>query len=434
MNVLVIGSGGREHALAWKIAQSPLVKKVYGAPGNPGIDRLDKGVCVNVATDDFELLSTYVEIEHIDLVVVGPEDPLAKGIADVLGERGVTVFGPSAAAARLEASKSFAKDFMERHGIPTAAYAVFDDASKALEYLHEIGVPVVIKADGLAAGKGVTVAHTLDEAEAAVRAAMLDGAYGKAGARVVIEECLVGEEASILAFCDGKTFKPLATSQDHKPAFDDDKGPNTGGMGAYSPAPVVSDAMMERICQEVLEPCVAGMAADGIPYKGILYAGLMITENGPKVIEFNVRFGDPETQAIMPRMSTDIVPLLLACCDGTLASHEVEYRDWPCVSVVMASGGYPGAYTKGKVISGIANAETIDGVTVFMAGVKQQGGDLLTSGGRVLNVTATAPTLAATLEKVYVAVERIRFEGAHYRTDIGKKAFRHLPETESHPS
>lgn len=429
MNVLVIGSGGREHALAWKIAQSPLVKKVYGAPGNPGIDLLEKGVCVNVATDDFDLLATYTEIEHIDLVVVGPEDPLAKGIVDELGKRGITVFGPSAAAAQLEASKSFAKDFMERHHIPTAACAVFDDAHRALAYLETTDVPIVIKADGLAAGKGVTVARTMAEAEAAVRAAMLDDAFGEAGARVVIEECLEGEEASILAFCDGKTFKPLATSQDHKPAFDDDKGPNTGGMGAYSPAPVVSDALMERICAEVLAPCVNGMAADGMPYKGILYAGLMITKDGPKVIEFNVRFGDPETQAIMPRMTTDIVPILVACCNGTLASHEVAYSDWPCVSVVMASGGYPGAYEKGKVITGIANAETLDGVTVFMAGVKQQGDDLLTSGGRVLNVTATAPTLTETIEKAYAAVERIHFDGAHYRTDIGRKAFRHLPST-----
>jgi len=426
MNVLIVGSGGREHALAWKIAQSPLVDKIFAAPGNPGIARLDKGVCVNVSTDDFDMLAAYTDIENIDLVVVGPEDPLAKGIADALEARGKAVFGPSAQAAQLEASKSFAKDFMARHDIPTAAYGVFDEAEAALAYLRRTGAPVVIKADGLAAGKGVTVAHTLDEAEAAVRAAMVEGAFGGAGKRVVIEECLVGEEASILAFCDGKTFKPLASSQDHKAAFDGDLGPNTGGMGAYSPAPVVTDAMMERISNEVLAPCVDGMARDGMPYKGILYAGLMITADGPKVIEFNVRFGDPETQVILPRMATDIVPVLQACCTGTLAKEDIRYSPWPCVTVVMASNGYPGAYEKGLRITGIEDAESIEGVTVFMAGVKEQGGELLTSGGRVLNVTATAPDLREAIDKAYAAVARIRFAGAHYRTDIGEKAFRHL--------
>ena len=425
MNVLIIGSGGREHALAWKIAQSPRVERVYGAPGNPGIDRLDKGICVNVAADDFDLLATYIDVQKISLVVVGPEDPLAKGITDELEKRGVAVFGPSAAAAQLEASKTFAKDFMARHNIPTAAYASFDALEEALDYLKTVGAPIVIKADGLAAGKGVTVAHTMEEAESAVRASMVDAAFGKAGSRIVIEECLVGEEASILAFCDGKTFKPLASSQDHKPVYDEDKGPNTGGMGAYSPAPVVSEEMMERISREVLSPCVQGMAAEGMPYKGILYAGLMITASGPKVIEFNVRFGDPETQAILPRMTTDIVPVLMACCTGDLESCDIEYSPWPCVTVVMASGGYPGAYAKGKRILGIDDAETLENIMVFMAGVKEQGGDLVTAGGRVLNVTATAPTLPATLEKVYAAVERITFEGAHYRNDIGQKAIKY---------
>jgi phosphoribosylamine---glycine ligase len=425
MNVLVIGSGGREHALAWKIAQSPLVEKVYGAPGNPGIDNLDKGICVSVAADDFDMLAAYIEAQNIGLTVVGPEDPLAKGIVDALSAQGMRVFGPTAAAAQLEASKSFAKDFMERHNIPTADYAVFDDAEEAIAYVRKAGAPVVVKADGLAAGKGVTVARDLAQAEAAIHAAMESRVFGDAGNRVVIEECLVGEEASILAFCDGATFVPLASSQDHKPAFDNDEGPNTGGMGAYSPAPVVTDALMEQINREILAPCVAGMAADGMPYTGILYAGLIITEAGPKVIEFNVRFGDPETQAIMPRMATDIVPIFLACCDGKLDQHTIEYSDWPCVTVVMASGGYPGAYKKGIPIEGIEAAETLDNVVVFQAGVKQERGDLFTAGGRVLNVTAMAPTLPETLEKVYEAVGRIHFDGAHYRTDIGKKALQH---------
>ncbi len=425
MNVLVIGSGGREHALAWKIAQSPLVEKVYGAPGNPGIDNLDKGICVSVAADDFDMLAAYIEAQNIGLTVVGPEDPLAKGIVDALSAQGMRVFGPSAAAAQLEASKSFAKDFMARHHIPTADYAVFDDAEEAIAYVRKTGAPVVVKADGLAAGKGVTVARDLAQAEAAIYAAMESRVFGDAGNRVVIEECLVGEEASILAFCDGATFVPLASSQDHKPAFDNDEGPNTGGMGAYSPAPVVTDAIMEQINREVLGPCVAGMAADGMPYTGILYAGLIITEAGPKVIEFNVRFGDPETQAIMPRMTTDIVPIFLACCDGKLDQHTIEYNEWPCVTVVMASGGYPGAYKKGIPIEGIESAETLDNVVVFQAGVKQERGDLFTAGGRVLNVTAMAPTLPETLEKVYEAVGRIHFDGAHYRTDIGKKALQH---------
>lgn len=425
MNVLVIGSGGREHALAWKIAQSPLVEKVYGAPGNPGIDNLEKGICVSVSADDFDMLAAYIEAQHIDLTVVGPEDPLAKGIVDALSAQGMRVFGPTAAAAQLEASKSFAKDFMARHTIPTAAYAVFESADEAIAYVHEKGAPIVVKADGLAAGKGVTVAQDVAQAETAIRAAMEDRVFGNAGNRVVIEECLIGEEASILAFCDGKTYVPLASSQDHKPALDGDKGPNTGGMGAYSPAPVVTDAIMEQINREILGPCIEGMAADGMPYTGILYAGLIITDAGPKVIEFNVRFGDPETQVILPRMTTDIVPVFLACCDGKLDQQKIEYSTNPCVTVVMASGGYPGSYKKGIAIEGLETAEALDEVVVFQAGVKQERGDLYTAGGRVLNVTAMASTLPQAIEKAYEAVSRIQFEGAHYRTDIGQKALRH---------
>lgn len=426
MNVLVIGSGGREHALAWKIAQSPLVDKVYGAPGNPGIERLEKGICVNVPSDNFEMLTAYVEAQNITLTVVGPEAPLAKGITDAFEAGGRCVFGPSMRAARLEASKSFAKDFMARHNIPTADYAIFEAADDAVAYTHEIGAPVVVKADGLAAGKGVIVARSLEQAEAAIRDIMERRVFGDAGDRVVIEECLVGEEASILAFCDGKVVRPMASSQDHKPALDNDEGPNTGGMGAYSPAPVVTDKIMEQITRDILEPCVRGMAAEGAPYKGILYAGLMITDKGPRVIEFNVRFGDPEIQAILPRMETDIVPVLMACCEGRLDQHALEYSDWPCVTVVMASGGYPGAYEKGKVIRGVDTAEALGNVVVFFAGVKEHRDDLVTAGGRVLNVTAAAPTLADAVEKAYGAVGRIHFEGAHYRTDIARKALLRL--------
>jgi len=426
MNVLVIGSGGREHALAWKIAQSPLVEKVYGAPGNPGIDRLEKGACINVGVNDFEALDTYIEAEGIDLTVVGPEVPLVHGIVDFLEERGKRVFGPSKKAAQLEGSKSFAKEFMARHGIPTAESRTFDDLQEALAYVRSQPAPIVIKADGLAAGKGVTVAVSQAEAEAAIYAAMAEGAFGEAGARVVVEEYLTGEEASILAFCDGRTVKPLASSQDHKPVGENDEGPNTGGMGAYSPAPVVTDALMEEIVRDVLVPTSAGMAKEGTPYKGILYAGLMITENGPKVIEYNVRFGDPETQAILPRMETDLVPALLACCNGTLDSCEIRYSPRPCVSVVMASEGYPGVYAKAKEITGVDEAEALEDVAVFAAGVKRKGDQLFSSGGRVLNVTALGNTQRAAMEKAYQAVSCIHFEGAFYRRDIGAKALKHL--------
>jgi len=426
MNVLVIGSGGREHALAWKIAQSPLVEKVYGAPGNPGIDRLEKGACINVGVNDFEALDTYIEAEGIDLTVVGPEVPLVHGIVDFLEERGKRVFGPSKKAAQLEGSKSFAKEFMARHGIPTAESRTFDDLQEALAYVRSQPAPIVIKADGLAAGKGVTVAVSQAEAEAAIYAAMAEGAFGEAGARVVVEEYLTGEEASILAFCDGRTVKPLASSQDHKPVGENDEGPNTGGMGAYSPAPVVTDALMEEIVWDVLVPTSAGMAKEGMPYKGILYAGLMITGNGPKVIEYNVRFGDPETQAILPRMETDLVPALLACCNGTLDSCEIRYSPRPCVSIVMASEGYPGVYAKAKEITGVDEAEALEDVAVFAAGVKRKGDQLFSSGGRVLNVTALGNTQRAAMEKAYQAVSCIHFEGAFYRRDIGAKALKHL--------
>ncbi len=424
MKVLVIGSGGREHALVWKIVQSPLVDKVYCAPGNPGIQALAE--CVAIGVNEMERLAAFAADTAVDLTVVGPEDPLANGIADLFSARGLAVFGPSAAAARLEGSKAFAKDAMGRYGIPTAEYAEFDQADEALDYVRAKGAPIVIKADGLAAGKGVTVARTVEEAEKAVREAMVERIFGGAGATVVIEECLVGEEASILAFSDGKTIVPMVPSQDHKPVFDGDEGPNTGGMGAYSPAPVVSPGLLAEIQRTVLEPCIRGMAKDGCPYRGVLYAGLMITEAGPKVIEFNVRFGDPETQVVLPRMRTDVVPVFQACCEGRLDSVPIEWDSGACVTVVMASGGYPKDYAKGKVIKGIAEAEAEAGVVVFHAGTRRDGGNLLTNGGRVLNVTAQDDTIASAIDKAYRAVKKIHFEGAHHRTDIGGKALGRL--------
>lgn len=426
MKVLVIGSGGREHALVWKIAQSPNVEKVFCAPGNPGI--ADHAECVDISVTDLNALAAFAEDNRIDLTVVGPEDPLARGISDLFAGRGLRVFGPSAAAARLEASKGFAKSFMIRHGIPTAEYGEFTDPDEAIAYVRSKGAPIVVKADGLAAGKGVTVARDVETAISAIREAMVGRAFGDAGKSVVIEECLVGEEASILAFCDGKTVVPMVPSQDHKPVYDNDEGPNTGGMGAYSPAPVVTAEMLIEIERTVLQPTVSGMAAEGVPYKGVLYAGLMITPSGPKVIEFNVRFGDPETQVVLPQMKSDMVAVLLACCNGTLDKQPVEWADGACVTVVMASGGYPKDYEKGKAIAGIGAAEKEDGVKVFHAGTKRKDGHLVTSGGRVLNVTAFGSDIAATIDKAYRAVGKVSFEGAHFRTDIGKKALARLSQ------
>ena len=426
MNVLLLGSGGREHALAWKIAQSPLVETVYCAPGNPGMARLDKGVCVDLSAKDFDGLKALIREKNIGLTVVGPEDPLAAGAVDVLSEGGHPVFGPSAAAARLEASKAFAKDFMVRYDIPTSAYGEFDNAEAAIAYVKEKGAPIVVKADGLAAGKGVTVAHDIETAIDAINAAMVDKVFGDAGVKVVIEEFLVGEEASILAFADGKTAVPMVTSQDHKPAFDNDQGPNTGGMGAYSPAPVVTADLLPVIQERILDPIVRGMARDGNPYCGIIYAGLMITADGPKVVEYNVRFGDPETQVVLPRMKSDIVPVFQACCAGTLDQCTIEYDDGACVSVVMASGGYPASYPKGLPITGLDEAEADADSMVFHAGTRLDGEQVVTNGGRVLNVTARAEDIPAAIAKAYAAVGKIHFENAHHRTDIGRKALARL--------
>lgn len=420
MNVLVIGSGGREHALTWKIAQSPLVNQVYCAPGNPGMASIAE--CVDIGVNDFDALLSFAEEKEIGLTVVGPEDPLAGGIVDVFEAKGLRAFGPGKAAAQLEGSKAFAKQVMDRHGIPTASYAEFESADEAEVYVREQGAPIVVKADGLAAGKGVTVAQTVDEAIAAIQDAMVGNMFGDAGARVVIEECMFGEEASIFALSDGEHIIPLASSQDHKPAYDGDRGPNTGGMGAYSPAPVITDKLFAGIRESVLEACIQGMKSDGIPYKGVLYAGLMITETGPRVVEFNCRFGDPETQVVLPRMKSDIVPLMLACCDGTLDEQELEWEDRECVTVVMASGGYPKSYEKGKVITGIDDAESTEQCFVFHAGTKEADGQLVTSGGRVLNVTAYGQTIKEAIDTAYSGVSKIQFDDAFYRSDIGKKA------------
>lgn len=420
MNVLVVGSGGREHALVWKIAQSPAVERVYCAPGNPGIARYAE--CVDIGVNDFDGLLRWAREKGIDLTVVGPEDPLSRGIVDWFTQAGFRIFGPSAAAAELEASKTFAKHLMARQRIPTAAFDEFDNAQAALDYIHAHGAPVVVKADGLAAGKGVTVARDEAAAVASVKAMMEERVFGEAGRRVVIEDCIEGEEASILAFTDGRIVVPMLPSQDHKPVFDHDEGPNTGGMGAYAPAPLVTPPMLAEIALTVLQPCVDGMAALGRPYVGVLYAGLMITREGPKVIEFNCRFGDPETQVVLPLLESDLVPILVACCDGTLDEQKVQWRQEACVSVVMASGGYPGPYSKGKAIDGIDEAEKDDSVVVFHAGTKLDGAQVVTNGGRVLNVTATAADIPSAIHRAYNAVGKIGFEGAHHRTDIGKKA------------
>ena len=424
MNVLVVGGGGREHALVWKIAQSPKVEKVYCAPGNAGIEQIAE--CVPIGVNDLDALAVFAHAHRVDLTVVGPEEPLSRGIADRFRKEGLRVFGPSQQAARLESSKAFAKRIMSRYGIPTARYAEFSHPDGAAAYVREHGAPIVIKADGLAAGKGVTVARTVEEALAAIDAAMVKKAFGEAGAQIVVEEFLVGEEASILAFTDGTTVLPMEASQDHKAVFDGDAGPNTGGMGAYSPAPVVSDSLFEEVTRTILEPCVRGMAAEGSPYTGCLYAGIMVTESGPKVVEFNCRFGDPETQVVLPRMKTDVVLPLEACCTGTLHDVRLEWLDVACVTVVMASGGYPGPYEKGKPIAGIEQAEADGRAVVFHAGTRRADKRLVTDGGRVLNVTATGPDIPSAIRNAYSAVRRVHFDGAHYRTDIGRKAIRHL--------
>jgi phosphoribosylamine---glycine ligase len=430
VNVLIVGSGGREHALAWKTAQSPLAEKIYCAPGNPGMARY--GECVPIQATDFDALIRFAKDHAVGLTIVGPEDPLAHGIVDGFDEAGLVAFGPHRAAARLEASKSFAKQIMANQGIPTAAYQEFNRPGDAIAYVREADAPLVVKADGLAAGKGVTVAQNREQAVEAIRSMMVERVFGAAGSSVIVEERLEGEEASILAFTDGETVLPMVPSQDHKPVYDKDAGPNTGGMGAYSPAPVVTDAMLAEIQERILTPCIQGLARQGIRYAGVLYAGLMITDDGPKVVEFNCRFGDPEVQVVLPRLKTDLVPVLEACCKGRLDTIALEWDHRACVTVVMASGGYPGPYAKGKPITGIEEAER-QGALVFHAGTQISGDRLATNGGRVLDVTALGPTIPDAVKAAYAGVESIHFDGAHYRRDIGKKALARLETQHADP-
>ncbi len=422
MNVLVVGGGGREHTLVWKLKQGPQVKALFCAPGNGGISR--DATCVPIAAGDIPALVEFARANDVDLTVVGPEAPLCVGIADAFRQAGLRVFGPTARAARVEGSKVFAKELMARHNVPTAPYRVFDDADEATAYVRRVPAPVVVKADGLAAGKGVTVCATQAEAVAAIERAMRERAFGDAGDRVLIEQKLEGEEASVLAFVSGDTFVLMDSSQDHKPVFDGDTGPNTGGMGAYSPAPIVDALAWERIRTQIFERLVAGMAADGLDYHGVLYAGLMMTNEGPQVLEFNVRFGDPETQALLPRLEDDLADVLLGVADGTLTRSELCWSSRSAVCVVMASGGYPGSYEKGKPITGLDDLAADQDVIVFHAGTRIENGSLVTAGGRVLGVTGIGPTHESAMESAYNAVETIKFEGAHFRTDIGAKALR----------
>lgn len=423
MQVLVIGGGGREHALAWKAAQSASVEKVYCVPGNPGIAQIAE--CVQMDISDNDALVVFALENKIDLTIVGPEVPLANGVVDAFRAKGLAIFGPTQAAARIEGSKSFAKDLMKKYGIPTAAFEVFTDAEAAKAYIVEQGAPIVIKADGLAAGKGVVVAMTLDEALEAVDMMMCDQAFGSAGCQVVVEEFLMGEEASILTFCDGTTIVPMISSQDHKRAYDNDEGPNTGGMGTYAPAPVVTADVLARVQKEILEPTVAAMKAEGMPYTGCLYAGLMITENGPKVIEFNARFGDPETQVVLPLLDSDMAEIMMACVNGNLADLDIQWKDGAAVCVVMAAGGYPQSYRKGDVISGLDKAAEL-GATVFHAGTATKDESIITNGGRVLGVTAIGSDIQKAVDNAYEAVKSIHFDNVHYRNDIAYRAIARL--------
>jgi phosphoribosylamine--glycine ligase len=427
MKVLIIGSGGREHVLTWTIKQSPKVTKIYCAPGNGGM--ADIAECVEIKAEDIPGLLKFAEEKAIDLTVVGPEAPLAAGIVDEFEKAGLKVFGPNKAAAQLEGSKVFAKEFMKRHGIPTAGFQVFDNkeaAAKFLDALKKDDFPVVIKAEGLAAGKGVLICRNIEEAGVAVAQIMAEKVFKSAGDRIVIEEFLEGEEASILAISDGKNFVMLDSSQDHKRIFDNDEGPNTGGMGAYSPAPVVTPELFQTIAQQVIKPTIDGMRKDGTPFKGVLYAGLMLTADGPKVLEYNVRFGDPEAQAVLPRLKTDLLDVMLAACDGKLAGTVLEWDPRSCVCVVMASGGYPGDYEKGKEIFGLDAVKERKDAVVFHAGTQLEGGKIVTSGGRVLGVTSLGATIEEAIRKAYQAVAKIKFEKCFYRRDIGHRAWKKI--------
>lgn len=424
MRILLIGGGGREHALAWKLAQSDKVEKIFAAPGNPGIAILKKCSCIDLKLDDLEKVADYAEEESIDLTVVGPEATLVAGIADVFKRRGLPVFGPSKAAAQLEGSKAFSKELMAKYNIPTAFFKICEDMETAKVYVKEKGAPIVVKADGLAAGKGVVVAMTEEEAMEAIEEMMGDHKFGNAGARVVLEEYMEGEEASLLAFTDGKTVVPMLAAQDHKRIFDNDQGPNTGGMGTYAPAPVMTDILRLKATERILKPVVAAMAKEGTPYQGCLYAGLMIKDDVIKVVEFNCRFGDPETQVVLPLLESDLAEIMLACATGTLDQADVAWSDKAAVCVVMASGGYPESYETGKAITGLAEADAQENTVVFHAGTKNAAGSIVTAGGRVLGVTAVDDNIRAARDRAYAAVENIKFDGAFYRKDIAWRALK----------
>lgn len=419
MRILVVGGGGREHAIVHKLSQSPSRPELYCAPGNGGISRL--ATCAPIAATDLPGMLAYAKAQRIDLVVVAQDDPLALGMVDLMEENGIPAFGPTAAAAQIEASKVFSKHLMKRYGIPSAAYEVFDDPEAAKAYIRAQGAPIVVKADGLALGKGVIVAQSVEEAEAAVDDMMVRAAFGQAGSRVVVEEFMTGPEVSVLCFTDGKTILPMVSSQDHKRALDGDEGLNTGGMGAFAPSPLYTQELAQRVRQTILEPTIAAMAAEGRPFRGVLYVGLMLTPQGVRVLEYNARFGDPEAQVVLPLMENDLLDVMQAIREQRLQEVALRFRPECAVIVAMASGGYPKAYEKGKAISGIEDAEAL-GLTVYHAGTALTAGGLVTSGGRVLGVTAVASDMPTAIHKAYEGVSCIQFEGAHFRHDIGQKA------------
>ena len=419
MKILVVGGGGREHAIVWKLSQSVKKPEIHCAPGNGGIASL--AACVPIRATDVPAMVEYAKKERFDLVVVAPDDPLALGMVDRLEEAGIRAFGPNAAAARIEASKVFAKDLMKKYGIPTSGYRVFDSPGAALTHLAGCEYPTVVKADGLALGKGVIICRTEEEAKAAVHRIMVERAFGEAGARVIVEDYIEGPEVTVLCFVDGTHMVPMVSSQDHKPVFDGDRGPNTGGMGTFAPTPKYTPEVEDEVTRTILLPTVKAMALEGIPFKGVLYFGLMLTKDGPRVLEYNARFGDPETQAVLPLLTTDLIDIMEATIDGRLDAMQVQWEQGAAVCVVMASGGYPGAYEKGYEITGLDALGDKDDIIVFHAGTRVEDGRTLTAGGRVLGVTAVARDIAGAREKAYAAVERIRFTGAHYRRDIGHK-------------
>ena len=422
MKILVIGGGGREHALVWKISQSPKVSKIYCAPGNAGISQLAQ--CINIEADNIEKLADFVQKEKIDLTVVGPELPLSRGIVNEFNKQGLRIFGPSKEATEIESSKVFSKYLMKKYNIPTANYEVFGNSKEALNYIKQQTFPLVIKADGLAAGKGVFIVKDIDQARDALDELMKKKKFGEAGRQVVIEEFLEGEEISILAFCDGKTVVPMVSSQDHKKIFDNDRGPNTGGMGAYSPVPFYPNEFKKMVLEEIFKPTVKGLQSEGREYKGVLYAGLVLSKEGPKVLEFNARFGDPETQVVLPRLKTDLVDILNAVIEGSLHKINIEWNNNSAVCVVVASGGYPGKYQKSKVISGLERLEKMKDIISFHAGTKFQDGEIVTSGGRVLGITACDDTISKAKEKAYEGIEKIYFKDMYYRKDIAAKAIK----------